>query len=403
MSIRCALLLILLVLLTQFIPLRAQYMGVSTRPTEVYAGGTITVMFNIVKSYPGSPESKNKLLGFQVRFILPNEWNATSKEIWGYDVKGNSLYGRGVWVDNRTAKVNRGDEIIEAWVSIIARVPAWEAEGQKSITVLINATIQYPNGTIKEVRAVSTGYVYVKEFSPFVYLNLDRYYVIPPQIVQGNLTIAVMNPLPAINLDNVSVKISYQGKNILEKFFYKIARAEIPFQLRIPADAPAGDYSLDVSISFFADGKQKEIRISRNVSVRKPANISLEIISLTDRIAPWENASVTMKISNPSAFTAKNVQVHIEENGILNTFRIGDMPSGYAENRKISFRVERSTSISIWASWTDEGESTPKRTEKIQRSVSVGYPYYIYILVALVVIGGVIYAKRAVKHKTKAG
>jgi hypothetical protein len=366
-------------------------------------GGTITVMFNIVKSYLEARESKNKLLGFQVRFILPNEWNATSKEIWGYDVKGNSLYGRGVWVDNRTAKVNRGDEIIEAWVSIIARVPAWEAEGQKSITVLINATIQYPNGTIKEVRAVSTGYVYVKEFSPFVYLNLDRYYVIPPQIVQGNLTIAVMNPLPAINLDNVSVKISYQGKNILEKFFYEIARAEIPFQLRIPADAPAGDYSLDVSISFFADGKQKEIHISRNVSVRKPANISLEIISLTDRITPWENASVTMKISNPSAFTAKNVQVHIEENGILNTFRIGDMPSGYAENRKISFRVERSTSISIWASWTDEGESTPKRTEKIQRSISVGYPYYIYILVALVVIGGVIYAKRAVKHKTKAG
>lgn len=395
---------LLLILLIQFIPLKAQYMNVSTTPAEIYAGGTATVMFNIVKSYPGKPESGNKLLGFQVRFILPEGWNATPKEIWGYDARGNSLYGRGSWLDNRTARVNRGEEIIEAWISLVVRVPAWETAGQKSITVLINATIQYPNGTIKEIRAASTGYINVKEFSPLVYLNLDKYCVTPPQSIQGNLTIALMSPLPDVSLSNVSVKVNYQGREVLKRLFYKIIypeKLEIPFLIQVPIDAPAGDYKLEVSISFFAGGKSKDLHISRNISVIRPANISLEIISFTDRISPWENASVIVKISNPSAFTAKNVQVHVEEDGILNTLKIGDMPPGYAENRKISMKVERSVNIFIWASWMNEGESAPRRTEKIQRSISVGYPYYIYAIMLLAVIGGLVYAKRAIKHKVE--
>jgi len=396
--------LLLLILLAQFIPLEAQYMRVSTSPAEVYAGGTFTVMFSIVKSYPGEPESKNKLLGFQVRFILPDGWNATPKEIWGYDAKGNSLYGRSAWVDNRTARVKSGEEVYEAWISIVVRVPAWESAGQRSITAFINATIQYPNNTVGEVRAASTGYVYVKEFSPLVYLSLDKYIVAPPQTIQGNLTIALTNPLPPVSLENVSIRVSYQGTDVLKRFFYRIIypeRLEMPFQLQIPADAPAGDYSLDFSMSFIADGRPNEVHESRNISVIRPANISLEILSLTERISPWENASITVKISNPSMFTAKNVQVHIEEDGILNTFKIGDVPPGYAENRRICFRVDKPVSISIWASWMNEGENTPRRTEKIQRSISVGYPYYIYVLVALALAGGLLYAKRTVKRKAE--
>ncbi|MGC9020168.1 MAG: hypothetical protein ACP5KE_03065 [Candidatus Methanodesulfokora sp.] len=401
---RTRLLMLLILLIIQLIPVGAQYMNVSTTPAQVYAGGTATVMFNIVKSYPGKPESENKLLGFRVRFMLPEGWNATPKEIWGYDVKGNSLYGRGFWLDNRTVVVNRGEEIMEAWISIVVRVPAWETAGQKNIMAFINATIQYPNGTIKEVRAASAGNIYVKEFSPLIYLNLDKYSVAPPQTIQGNLTIALMSPLPDVSLSNVSVKINYQDIDILKRFFYKIiypSKLEIPFLLQVPVDAPAGDHKLEVSMSFIADGKLKEVHVSRNVSVIRPANISLEIVSMPERVFPWENASIIVKISNPSMFTAKNVQVHIEEDGILNTLKIGDMPPGYAENRKISMKLEKPVNVFIWASWVNEGENAPRRTEKIQRSISVGYPHYIYIIVVLIVIGGLIYAKRAVKHKTE--
>ncbi len=371
---------------------KAQYTNISVKPESVYSGGLVTVSFDIVESLPGKPKPKTKVLGFEVRFIPPRGWKVFRGEIWGYDEENNALALRGYWKDNRTAVVVKGSPIISSKVSVIMQPSVGERNSTRSIYAIVHAIVLHNNGTVQNISFSLNAKVFVIEWRPRINMTIGPERIVPPGRLRGKVDIYLLSPLPKFDLKDVHLKLTIPDMGIvirdqrIARIYYP-SNTSVTFVVPIRPSMPGGRHEVLFEITYTVDNTTKEFVVRKCFEIRKPASLTIRLISWTSTLTPGQNATLRVSVSNPSNFIAYRSQLHVmTANGDIYTEDLGDLPPGGVRQVTMSIPSSSPGNISVWASWYNEGDSIPSRTPYLIRKLSIWNWWF--VLAVILVLGG---------------
>ncbi len=389
------------------------YAWLSVEPRLVMQGGEFRIRYNLSKFFTlptgGVVVAKRRVREINISVEVPPGLICA---IEGLEVTGNGTITREV--KGQIARVKAGEDIGTLKLLAKVKVPLDYKEGIYEVRVRAIAREVDQEGNEVFVDYSTSENVEIRTFGPIFSIRAQPEKVEPPQAVGVIVTIIHDEPVPPINITNLTLRVIPPPPNepqviplvdIFGRSFLvpgRSIRFPRPIYVEIGEETPGGVKEIRAILEFWVLGRKKVIETSTNVTILKETELNLSA-QVPSEASNGSSLNIRLEVTNVGSFKARRVIVLGEIGGSKSVVEVGDINAGEYKVIEMSLPVFGAGNETLRISVYWNNEYPPEQVRKsfeftvfVRKSGLNLTP--ILALTLLIVLIGWFVGKKAVKR-----